>query len=240
MAREGVDPVESGKRERVTRERVLTVALDVADTDGIAGVTMRAVADRLGVEAMALYRHVADKDALLDGLVDVVVSEINDACGSLPAAPSASDWRAIVRRRILTARAVILRHRWAPQLISIRGTLGPGLLEYFDRLCGDMVAGGCSMDLVHRAMHALGSRALGFSPELFIPGSAAADNSDIAMEEMAAFADQYPNIIALASEMMSHDDETTVGWCDDQTEFEFGLDLILDGLEARRARRLAS
>jgi AcrR family transcriptional regulator len=231
---ETMEPV---KRERVTRERVLVAALDVADTDGIAAVTMRAVADQLGVEAMALYRHVADKDALLDGLVDAVVAEINEACGALPALQA--DWRARVRRRILTARTVVLRHRWAPELIATRGTLGPGLLEYFDRLCGEMVSGGCSIDLVHRAMHALGSRALGFSPELFIPGSAAADNADVNMQEMAAFAEHYPNIIALANEMMRHDDETTVGWCDDQTEFEFGLDLILDGLEARRAPRLA-
>lgn len=230
--------MEQSKRERVTRDRVLSVALGVADADGIAAVTMRGVADQLGVEAMALYRHVADKDALLDGLVESVVTQINEACRALPALNA--DWRTVVRRRILTSRTVMLRHRWAPELIATRGTLGPGLLEYFDQLCGEMVAGGCSMDLVHRAMHALGSRALGFSPELFIPGSAAADNADVSMDEMAAFAELYPNIIALASEMMAHDDETTVGWCDDQTEFEFGLDLILDGLEARRALGLAS
>jgi len=227
--------MEAGKRERLTRDRVLSTALEVADADGIAAVTMRAVADQLGVEAMALYRHVADKDELLDGLVDSVVAEINDACRLLPMLQHPPDWRVVVRRRILTARTVILRHRWAPQLISVRGTLGPGLLEYFDHLCAEMIAGGCSIDLVHRAMHALGSRALGFSPELFVPGSAAADNADIAMDEMANFAEKYPHIIALASEMMAHDDASTVGWCDDQTEFEFGLDLILDGLEARRA-----
>lgn len=227
--------INSEPRLRLTRDRVLTAALNVADTDGIAAVTMRAVAEQLSVEAMALYRHVADKDELLDGILEAVVGEINEACASLPPAQDPTDWRAVVRRRIVTAREVVLRHRWAPQLISTRGTLGPGLLGYFDRLCGEMIVGGCSVDLVHRAMHALGSRALGFSPELFVPGSAAADNADVAMDELANFAETYPHIIALASEMMAHDDETTVGWCDDQSEFEFGLGLILDGLEAHRA-----
>lgn len=227
------DPQPKTRRRPLTRERVLAAAMAIADRDGLAGVTMRTVGDSIGVEAMALYRHVRNKDDLLDGLVAAVVEEVNRACDDLSPVTDASQWRDAARRRILTARSVMLQHPWAPALISARGTFDLSLMEYFDQLGGTLVAGGCSIDLVHRAMHALGSRALGFSPELFEPGAAAQQDSDVSLELIEQFARRFPVIARVATEL-AHDADSTVGWCDDQAEFEFGLDLILDGLEARR------
>lgn len=214
----------------LTRDRVLGAALVLADRDGVGAVTMRAVAGDLGVEAMALYRHVRNKDELLDGLAVTIVTEINRACDRLP--EIVGDWKAAARARMLTARSIMLRHPWAPNLISSRGTLSLELMDYFERLCGILIDGGFSMDLVHHTIHALGSRALGFSPELFEP-DAAIEHEDDTMADLEAFADRFPHATRMVTEL-SHDASSTLGWCDDQEEFEFGLDVLLDGIEARR------
>lgn len=225
------------RRQPLTRERIQRAAVDVADARGLAAVTMRSVADGLGVEAMALYRHVSGKNDLLDSLVEVVVDEINEACSRLPELETTTDWRTILRRRILTARATLLRHSWSPALIGTHGTMGPALLRYFDEFGSIMRRGGFSVDTVHHALHAFGSRALGFSAELFQPGAPAIDETaedpEAALAELASFAHELPFIAEMVTQL-SHDADTTLGWCDDQQEFEFGLDLLLDGLESRR------
>jgi AcrR family transcriptional regulator len=202
---------------------VLRAAVKVSDETGIGSLTMRRLAEELGAEAMSLYYHVSNKDDVLDGMVDLVAREIHDTATRIDAT---ADWKATVRRRILAARRVLLRHRWAPGLLATRGGASPAILAYHDALVGVMHAGGLSYDLIHHALHGLGSRALGFAQELFDPG--AGPITDDALKQMAG---QLPNLAGMLMEVAHDDPDSTLGWCDDQTEFEFGLDLILDGLE---------
>jgi AcrR family transcriptional regulator len=211
---------------------VLRAAVKLADEQGIQSLTMRRLADELGAEAMSLYYHVTRKEDLLDGIVDVIAQEINDVVDRIDAPATAADWKKAVRRRILSARDVFLRHPWAPGVFETRTNTSFAVLRYFDALLGLMRAGGFSYDLAHHAMHALGSRALGFTQELFDPSKGAgATEATPSMEEMA---DQLPHLVGMMAEIAHDDPDSTLGWCDDQTEFEFGLDLILDGLDKLR------
>jgi AcrR family transcriptional regulator len=216
-------------RVPLTKERVLHGAVRLADQRGITALTMRNLAHELGVEAMSLYYHVANKEELMAGIVDVVVDEINLVVNQLDTSACESDWKKVVRQRILSARDVLLGHPWAPEIIETRASMSPSVLRYFDALGGLLRRGGFSVDLVHHTMHALGSRALGFSHELFAPEPDAEQEIDprAMMEQMASVYPYLTEIVAHAS----HDGEKTLGWCDDQEEFEFGLDLLLDGLE---------
>ena len=219
-------------RIRLSRERVLRAAVNVADEGGIESLTMRRLAEELGAEPMSLYYHVADKDAVLDGIVDVVAREINEVVDQIDVPSVGADWKNAVRQRILSAREVLLRHRWAPGVFETRTTTSPAVVQYFDALLGLMRDGGFSYDLAHHALHALGSRALGFTQELFDPGDEAGDEEATAMLE--SMADQLPHLVGMMMEVAQDDPDSTLGWCDDQTEFEFGLDLILDGLDRMR------
>ncbi|MER6348178.1 TetR/AcrR family transcriptional regulator [Streptomyces sp. NPDC001595] len=213
----------------LSRERVLAAAVALADEGGVDALSMRKIAHELGVVPMALYKHVANKNELLDGMIDVVVGEI---------APPEGDagWKTAVRRRVLSARRMLLRHPWASGVIEsrmkARVTPTPVVMEYLDSMIGLFRAGGFSIDLVHHAMHVMGSRLLGFSQELFEDGSGREPDPDaLPPEEMAA---RYPHITELAM-AVAHDNGSVVGsGCDDQFEFEFALDLTLDGLERLR------
>ena len=224
---------DSGTKPRLplSRERVLQAAVTLADEGGIESVTMRKLGQKLGVEAMSLYNHVANKEELLDGMVDTVMSAINDAVSEIEV--RSGDWKTAMRRRVLSAREILLRHPWAPGLIESRTNVSATMTGYFDSLIGLLREAGFSIDLTHHAMHALGSRALGFAQELYD------DSQELDPEEMTTFLQQmagrYPNIAWMIQEI-THDDYTTLGWCDDQAEFEFALDLILDGLERSQAR----
>lgn len=218
-------------RVPLTKQRVLRAAVALADASGIDAVTMRKLAGELGVEAMSLYYHLANKEELLDGMVDAIVSEIEQACGGF-AVLEGVDWKTALRNRILTARTVMLRHPWAPGVLETRTNLSAAMVRYFDTLLGIMVEGGFSYDLGHHAMHALGSRALGFNQELFAPDTDSQEDQDDEM--LAQMAEQVPYLTGMMQEIVHDDPDSTLGWCDDQTEFEFGLDLILDGLEKRR------
>jgi AcrR family transcriptional regulator len=220
-------------RTPLSRDRVLRAAVKVADQSGIAALTMRRLADEVGAEAMSLYHHVAKKDHLLDGIVDVIATEINEAVAQLPAPTRPADWKPAVRHRILTAREVLLRHPWAPGVFESRTTTSPAVLRYHDGLVGLMRTGGFSHDLIHHALHALGSRALGFTQELFDPSGTPPPGAD-PPPELAAMAAELPNLVGMLAEVAHDDPDSTLGWCDDQTEFEFGLDLILDGLDRLR------
>jgi AcrR family transcriptional regulator len=211
-------------RRPLSRDRVLRGAIELADERGIESVTMRTLAQQLGVEAMSLYNHVANKGEILDGMVDTVMDEINDATSGI-----GGDWKTAMRRRILAAREILLRHPWAPAaLVSRTGDSLP-LMRYYESLIGLFRDGGFSYDLIHHALHALGSRALGFTQEPFDDSQPVPDPSALA-RQLAA---EYPNTAALL-EGVTHDADTTLGWCDDQFEFEFALDLLLDGLDRRR------
>jgi AcrR family transcriptional regulator len=219
-------------RTPLSRERVLRAAIRIADESGIESLTMRRVAEDLGAEAMSLYYHVASKEALLDGIADAVVAEINDAVDALDVPSAGARWKAAARLRILAARQVLLRHPWAPRVFETRTSTSVAVLHYYDGLVRLMRDGGFSWDLIHHATHALGSRALGFSQELFDPGTGGADQDQAAaLESMAG---QIPYLIGMLMEVAHDDPDSTLGWCDDQTEFEFGLDVILDGLDRKR------
>jgi AcrR family transcriptional regulator len=197
---------------------------------------MRKLAQALGVEAMSLYHHVADKDEVLDCMVDVVLREINARVAEpgVPPGRTESNWKTAVRHRILTARDVLLSHPWAPGVIESRTTMSPTVMRYYDSLMQLLREGGVSVSLVHHAMHALGSRAMGFTQELFAPDSEADSGTgmDVAAIVRGQLADEFPYITEVAViESSKHDERSTLGWCDDQVEFEFGLDLLLDGLE---------
>lgn len=228
--------MDTEKRPRLSREHVLRSAVALADRAGVEAVTMRNVATDLRVEAMSLYHHVANKAQLLDGMVEVVLNEINAAVEPLTA-ESPTEWKSVLRSRILVAREILLRHPWAPALIGTRSPTMLPLVTYFDAVIGLLLLGGFSYPLAHHAMHALGSRALGFTQELFQSAGGQTDEEGMALLE--SMADILPNMAGMIAAEAVHDhgdDNTTLGWCDDQTEFEFGLDLILDGLE-RLARR---
>jgi AcrR family transcriptional regulator len=226
---------ESSARPRIplSKDRVLQAAVALADASGIESVTMRKLASELGVEAMSLYYHVANKEELLDGMVDIVVSEIEAACGGFTVPSNGGGWKKTIRNRILTARRVMLKHPWAPPVLETRTAMSPRMIRYFDSTLGILIEGGFSYDLGHHAMHALGSRAFGFTQELFVPDD---DGQEEQNDEMlAAMSQHIPYIVGMIDAVAHDEPDATLGWCDDQTEFEFGLDLILDGLERRRA-----
>ncbi|WP_439427968.1 TetR/AcrR family transcriptional regulator [Micromonospora sp. LA-10] len=218
---------EKVRRAPLSRDRILRAAVALADESGIESLSMRNLAQDLGVVPMALYKHVANKDELVDGMIDVVVAEIDP--------PEAGDWKHAIRRRIVSARQVLLRHPWAPLAIESRSMATPAVLAYLDSTVGALRAGGFSTDLAHHVMHAMGSRVLGFSQELF-DATRQAGRSGAAVPEPPAdlppeIAARFPNLAAIAA-AASHDDNSVVGpGCDDQFEFEFALDLLLDGIE---------
>ena len=152
-----VDLGNEDRRIPLNRARVLQAAVDLADRDGIDSVSMRRLGQDLGIEAMSLYTHVRGKDDLLDGMVDVVVGEI-------PIDVEGPDWRTTLRRTILAARRVMLRHRWAARIIETRSAPGPATLRYMEAVTGILLGGGFSVDLTHHAMHVLGSRGPGVQP----------------------------------------------------------------------------
>ncbi|MGL5823484.1 MAG: TetR/AcrR family transcriptional regulator [Nocardioides sp.] len=214
---------------------MLAAAMAAADSDGIAAVTMRRVAADLGVEAMSLYHHVRGKEALLDGLVDQIVVEIDAAVGSIADADGRQPWQALLRHRCLTARQVMLSHRWAPELISSRSAIPPSLYAHYEAILATLVGGGFSYHLAHQAIHALGSMVLGLTQELFSPGNGG-EQSDMDDEaELAAMAEAFPHLTAMVTAELHDNQEDPLGWCDSQAEFEFTLGLLLDGL----ARHLA-
>ena len=216
---------EATRRTPLNRDRVLSAAVVLADEAGIESLSMRRLAQELGVVPMALYKHVANKEELLDGMVDVIVGEIDPPV-------SGADWKNTVRLRILSARRSLLRHPWARQVLESRTNRTPAVLGYMDSFIGMFLAGGFSVDLTHHVMHALGSRMWGFTQELFDDSANAAPAPVTAETQAAIFqemATRYPHILEVAM-AAKHDDGSVVGQgCDDQFEFEFALDLLLDG-----------
>jgi AcrR family transcriptional regulator len=210
------------RRARLNKDRVLRAAVALADQAGIEALSMRKLAEELGVVPMALYKHVASKEELLDGMIDIVVGEIDPPVGD-------ASWKAAIRQRILSARRSLQRHPWAPAAIESRTDPSPVMLAYIDSMIGMLRAGGLSTDLTHHALHALGSRLYGFTQEIF-DDSQGLDPQ--ALEMMARqMKSGYPHIVEMI-QAVYHDEASVVGGgCDDQFEFEFALDLLLDGLD---------
>ena len=230
--------LEATARTPLNRERVLQAAVELADAAGFESLSMRRLAEELGVVPMAIYKHVANKDELLDGMVAALICEI------APPAPE-QDWKSAVRLRVLSARQALQRHPWARQAIESRTNKTPAVLDYMDSFTGMFLAGGFSADLTHHVMHAIGGRMWGFTQELFDAGGRKAGSpAEIPPEAQSALLEQmaarYPNIFAIATSM-NHDAESVVGHgCDDQFEFEFALDLLLDGFERLHEQRWSS
>lgn len=207
------------KREPLSRERIVAAAIALADERGEAGVTMRAVAARLGVEAMSLYNHVPGRDGILDGMVDAVFDEIE-----LPT-PTA-DWKRAMRDRASSARGVLHRHPWAIGLLDSRRQPGPATLRHHDAVLGALRAGGLSVAMTAHAVSLIDSYLYGFVlQELSLPFSDGSGAGEVAGEILAALpADAYPHLAELIGE---HALRPGYAYGD---EFAFGLDLILDGL----------
>jgi len=203
----------------LNRDRVLAAAVEIADEKGVGAVTMRAVASRLGVEAMSLYNHVANKDDILDGMIDLVVQEIE-----LP--DNAGSWREAMRCRALAAHQVFGRHPWVPVLMDSRESSGPARLRYFEWVLGTLVRAGFSMEDAARVFSVLDSYIYGFAIQQFNFSAL----SDASPEERAAAILEYvpPSEYPFLHRMASQSAE--VGY-DAEADFAFGLEVILDGLE---------
>jgi AcrR family transcriptional regulator len=213
------------RRAPLTRSRVLEVAIELADRGGIEALSMRKLGQELGVDAMALYRHVRGKDDLLDGVIEVIVGEIERPTPT-------DDWKTTLRAQVMAARQVMLRHPWAKPVFEERGTGGLASIAYIDTVLGILRGGGFTLDLAHHALHVLDSRIFGFNQDLFDESGRDNPAPDVADVLGPAMAIQFPHVAELAGSV-SHDG--VLGACDDDVEFAFGLDLILDGLERRRA-----
>jgi AcrR family transcriptional regulator len=212
----------SKRRPPLSRERVLAAAIDLADKDGIDRLTMRKLGQALGVEAMSLYNHVANKEDLLDGLIDLVFAEV-----PLPAIGTA--WKEAMRSRGVALREALSRHRWAIGLMESRTSPGPATLRHHDAVLGSLFDAGFSMELTAHAYAALDSYIYGFAlQERSLPMEGADETAALAEVMLAQFpSDQFPHLAAFTTGHV-----LTPGY-DFATEFEFGLDLILDALEAR-------
>jgi AcrR family transcriptional regulator len=205
-------------REPLRRERVLHAAIEIADQRGVGAVTMRAVAAALGVEAMSLYNHVRNKDEILDGMVDLVVEEIH-----LPA--DTSNWREAMRLRAVSARAAFLRHPWASALVDSRESSGPTRLRYFDLVLGVLVRAGFSLEAAVRGFSVLDSYIYGFGRQQLNMSASGAPAEEAAAAILSVVpAERYPYLNRVATQAM------TTGY-DAESDFEFGLGIILDGLE---------
>jgi len=207
-------------RTPLSRERVLRAAVALADKSGIDSLTMRKLGDALGVEAMSLYNHVANKDDVLDGMVDLVFSEIGLPSGG-------TDWRTAMRQRAISAREVLSRHRWAIGLMESQSSPGAATLRHHDAVIGSLREGGFSIGMAAHAFSALDSYIYGFAlQEASLPFETEEETAELAQTIMQRFpADEYPHLTELTVEHVLQP-----GY-DYGNEFEFGLDLILDGLE---------
>jgi AcrR family transcriptional regulator len=204
---------------------VLRAAVDLTDKSGLDAFTMRELGQRLGVEAMSLYNHVANKDDILDGMLDLVVSEID-----LPSADV--DWRVAMRRRAASARVVFGRHPWASALIDSRESSGPARLHYFDSVIGTLRRAGFSVELAVYAFSAIDSYIYGFGRQQVNMAAGEGTSEESAEAILSAIPEgEFPYLAEVITEFMMK-----AGY-DESVDFEFGLGLILDGLERARDQR---
>jgi AcrR family transcriptional regulator len=214
-------PISDSGQERapLSRERVLRGAVAVADAGGIGSLTIRSLALELGVKPMSVYHHVANKDEILDGIVDLVFSEIE-----LPSADG--DWRSEMRRRALSARRVLRRHPWAIALLQSRINPGPATLRHHNAIIGALRGAGFSVEMTAHAYALIDSYVYGFAlSEAALPINGPETVAEVAesMNQQVS-ADEYPHLAEFVIEHV-----LKPGY-DFGSEFEFGLDVILDAL----------
>lgn len=210
----------------LTRERVLTGAVALADEIGIESFTIRKLATALDVKPMTIYHHVPSKERILDGMVDIVFGEI-----ALP--PSDTDWRSAIRIRCISARAVLAKHSWAPPLMESRTSPGHETLRHHDAVLGCFRRGGLSLEMTAHAYAILDSYLYGFAlEEANLPGGGGEDIVPAAEDLVAALPqDQYPHLYEFTTEHALRPGYSF------GNSFEFGLDLIIDGLHQAAQRR---
>jgi len=210
-------------RAPLNRERILVAAVELADEAGIDKLSMRRLAQELGVEAMSLYYHVARKDDLLEGMLELVYGEMEPPTGH-------GDWRSDLRAAAISAHHALLRHPWACNLLGTPATPSPSRLRWMDAVLGRLRAAGFSAELTHHAYHALDSHIVGFTlwvlPYLAIT------------RERPDFAQQVVHQLPLAElpHLAEHIEYHMADKPTDTSEFDFGLELLLDGLERLRER----
>jgi len=213
-------------RIRLSRDRVLRAAVSLADEAGIEALNMRRIAQELGVVPMALYKHVSNKDDMLDGMVDIVFSEIDRPS-------SGTDWKAAMRQRAISAREVLSRHPWAVGLTESRMKPGPANMQHHDSVIGCLREAGFSVEMAIHTYSALDSYIYGFAlQEQTLPFEATdkvGEASELILSQFPA--GEYPH---LAETIVEHVGKSGYDYAN---EFEYGLDLILDGVERRLRNR---
>jgi AcrR family transcriptional regulator len=216
-----LQPADDTREERLplSRERVLLGAVAVADAGGITGLTIRSLAQELGVKPMAVYHYVANKSEILDGIVDVVFAEID-----LP--PRNGDWQNEIRQGAASARAALRRHPWALGLLESRTTPGPATLRHHDTMIGTLRAAGFSVEATAHAYALIDSYVYGFAlQEAALPFDGPETVADVAEPMMGDFDEgEYPHLVEMATGFILQP-----GY-DFGHEFEIGLNLILDAL----------
>jgi len=209
-------------RPRLSRESVLRAAVAVADTGGVSALTIRTLAQELGVKPMSVYYYVSAKDEILDGIVDLVFSEIE-----LPAI--GGEWRSEMLRRAHSVRRVLRSHRWAIGLLESRPNPGPASLRHHDVVLGTLAAAGFSPTMAAHAYAVIDSFTYGFAlQEASLPFEGPGAGSDLIDPIVARFTDDstYPHLAAMVTDHYGSPDY------DFGDEFSFGLDLILGALDA--------
>ena len=208
----------ASRRVPLNRGRVLRAAIAIADNGGLEALTMAAVGTQLGVQSMSLYRHVRNKDDILDGIVDIVFGEI-----ALPA--SGADWKTAMRRRAISLREVLSRHSWAIALMESLTRPGPANLRHHDSVLATLRGAGFSSLMATRAYNLLNSYVYGFAlQEVSLPVATPDDLAELGKVMLQQLADEYPHLAAVGADLM----RSGFAYAD---EFEVGLDLILDGIE---------
>jgi len=210
-------------RAPLSRERVLHAAIALADEEGIDSLSMRKLGQKLGVEAMSLYNHVANKDDIEDGIVEIVLGEIEVPSGE-------GDWKAALRQTAISAHEAFVRHRWACGLMMRGTTVSPVRMQWMESVLQTLREAGFSADMTHHAYHALDSHITGFTLwQVSMPFETKAELVDLATDFLQQIpTDEHPYVIEHAEQHIAPASP------DGKTEFEFGLDLILDGLERLR------
>jgi AcrR family transcriptional regulator len=212
----------SKRRPPLSRDRVLRTAITLADERGVSELTMRKLAKELGIEAMSLYHHVANKDDLLDGMIDIVFGEID--------APAAGgDWKAELRKRAVSTLAALRRHPWAVGEMEGRSNHGPSNLRIHDAVLGCLLGAGFSDEMAVHAYSVQDAYIYGFAlQQTDMSPETPADFAAVAQQQMVdyqAVLAGYPNLVRVVGGHVAK-----VGY-DYDAEFLFGLDVILDGLE---------
>ena len=205
---------------KLTPQRVIAGAVGLADRIGVDALTIRKIAEEIDVKPMTIYHHVPNKEAIIDGMVDLVFSEID-----LP--PGDTDWRPAIRRRAASARVVLARHPWAAPLMESRTSPGPATLRHHDAVLGCLRSGGFSIEMTAHAYALIDAFIYGFAlQEASLPATGGDEMADFAQSMTAAMpVGEYPNLVEFTAEHVLQP-----GY-DFAHEFDFGLDLILDGLE---------